>query len=205
MAECHGDIKHPAKDQKECQLGRCDVCTCETSYDPVCCNGIDYDNQCVAACSIDMSDTSRNWCIDETCAERGHCTLEYEPVCCTIGRDEITYSNQCLADLDDAEVCRSGTCESTECECTREWDPYCCQTQIGRVQFDNTCIAKCNGIDDAVAQCEPGLCDRQPCGCTLEYGPLCCDDITYYNPCNAECYGIPHPAQDQANCKPGTC
>ena len=91
-----------------------------------------------------------------------------------------------------------------ECQCTRDYDPYCCNLKIGRVQFGNPCIAECNGIDDAISVCEPGLCDRQPCGCTLEYGPLCCDGINYYNPCNAECYGIPHPAAEQPQCKQGT-
>ena len=98
MAECHGDIKSPAKDQEECKIGRCDSdCLCTNEYEPMCCMGIDYDNECIANCHIDTSNNAM-WCNTGTCYEHGHCTLEYEPVCCTKGREEITYANQCVAD-----------------------------------------------------------------------------------------------------------
>lgn len=46
----------------------------------------------------------------------------------------------------------------------------------------------------AFSSCTKKLCTAKSdpdCICTMEYDPVCgCDDVTYSNPCMAECSGI---------------
>merc|ERR1719443_141171 len=84
-----------------------DDCVCTEEFDPVCCKGVTYSNQCKATCdgarrcSAGECDAA---CVpDDACM----CTREFMPVCC----DGKTYSNQCLADCECPKRCRSGECK----------------------------------------------------------------------------------------------
>ena len=69
-------------------------CICAAIYDPVCCDGVTYPNECSADCRCD-GDIVDGVCdeptttVDDSCV----CIAQYDPVCC----DGVTYSNECVA------------------------------------------------------------------------------------------------------------
>ena len=148
-------------DNFNCNEGRCNQqigCICTREYNPVCCNGVDYINPCVASCRgniIDpMDDCSAGTCdIQNQCL----CSMEYEPICC----ENTDYANPCMAECDGIEVpatqyCFAGRCEDhEECVCTEEFDPWCCDKKYFRNACEAKCADFCNPKDDE--RCEKGI------------------------------------------------
>ena len=81
LAEEQGDIKEPAEEQDECEMGKCVDCVCTTEYDPYCCYDEEYGNKCEAECG-GIVDPDKE-CEKRSCDESsGSCTNEYDPICC---------------------------------------------------------------------------------------------------------------------------
>lgn len=122
------------EDPIACGYGTCPACMCAMIYSPVCCNGIEYANQCEADCEGASS------CSTGQCPNTCPCTAEYRPVCCPDKGKE--FSNPCAAscELTDAELiaCEYGTCDEPDdsCACTMEYDPQCCDG----VDYANECM-----------------------------------------------------------------
>lgn len=152
-------------------------------YDPVCCQGNQYSNQCAADCA----GFSEDECDAGECAKI--CTLEYDPVCCN-GEE---FPNPCSAEVAGKTNCDEGTCEE-ECQCTFEYIPVCC----GDKTYGNVCAANC--ADEDLVSCSYGECE-DTCDCKKDKEkPICCDGNEYRNKCVAGCAG-----EDTKQCDKGSC
>ncbi len=94
--------------------------TCSREYDPVCgCNGITYDNACIAEANgvrFYSKGVCNPDCVDPTRMDPAAvCTLEYAPVC---GCNGVTYSNACFAEAAGIVSYTPGVCgtESSWCD-----------------------------------------------------------------------------------------
>ena len=131
-----------------------DPVACPANFAPVCCDGQEYGNQCMADANNEKS------CVEGPCPtndcvvnENAACTREYDPYCC----DGVDYSNKCMADNACGQNCVSGTCDDIKTEtepgcvpkldaiCTFEWMPLCCNgvTYGNQCQADNNCAFDC--------------------------------------------------------------
>jgi len=175
-------------------------CTCTTEYDPVCCAGIEFSNDCFANCAfigVDITaECTSGRCSNITTTDDCTCPENYAPVCC--GDEE--YSNSCFAGCDGFgdDECDDGACEDDDgCVCIELYAPVCCNGET----FGNDCKAGCEGgIDDVDATCTSGACVDDVCVCTEQYDPMCCADQTYGNSCNAACDGF-----GDDDCTAGAC
>ena len=156
IAEQQGGITHPAEEQDECEMGKCEDCICTKEYEPWCCYGQEYDNICQAECAGIKDPENDKECEYRSC-EGTICTTEIDPYCCS----KVSYDNPCLAEKDgfaDApnnNKCKPGKCNNyeqpdgpsggKECICTIELEPYCCDGK----DYDNSCLAECDGYKDA--------------------------------------------------------
>ncbi len=166
---------------------------CPAVYDPVCgCDGIQYDNACLAAqagVSVDYTGPCHD-CQDNAecpagqfcnknpgdCGGTGLCTpfppdcaAVYDPVC---GCDGNTYSNECVAAQAGVSVAFAGECPPS-CQNNSE-----CQSG----EYCNPGVGNCGGA---------GLCDPIPTNCPIVYIPVCgCDGQTYGNACMAAASGV---------------
>ncbi len=102
------------------------ICNCTEQYDPVCANGVEYANACIAEClGITMytagpcggtddgttdssSDTTGTDSTDDGTA--CNCTQQYDPVCA----DGVEYANACLAECFGITMYTAGPCEGTD-------------------------------------------------------------------------------------------
>jgi hypothetical protein len=108
------------------------------------------------------------------------CDAVYDPVC---GCDDMTYGNECEANVAGISVASSGECgDPTEGEtCGGLLGAQCAEGQY----CNYTESAQCGAGDMT------GLCADIPEGtCTGDYAPVCgCDDQTYSNACAAAAAG----------------
>ena len=82
---------------------------CTREYRPVCCEGVEYPNQCMAD-NDQAKFCEAGPCDEENCTPGNKiCDDVYEPYCC----DGIEYSNYCFAMNDCAENCIKGECSET--------------------------------------------------------------------------------------------
>ena len=86
--------------------GKCDIdCVCQLNTEPVCCSGVEYDNECQARCAgHETYDCVNGKCNDCKCEKLWH------PLCCN-GTD---YINPCQARCGGTDhplfQCDAGTC-----------------------------------------------------------------------------------------------
>ena len=135
-------------------------CICIALWDPVCCDGETYSNQCTASCECD-GEVTKGACPSEptSCGGIENC-LTYTPDGC----------NRCSCNPDNGlAICTLVFCEDTV-------DPNECQI----------CVAGYVPSDDGLT-CVEDTVDPNECICTSQYDPVCCDGKTYSNDCLARC------------------
>lgn len=125
---------------------------CPTTQDPVCgCNGVTYDNACVAEASGISFYTvgpCSTVCVDPAYMDPdANCGNTYDPVC---GCNGVTYTNSCYADAAGVVSYSSGVCGNTSAWCS-EATPI----QCGDFLASETTIGTGNHIS-AYPGCAPG-------------------------------------------------
>merc|ERR1712228_548826 len=154
------------------------VVMCTMEFDPLCCGGIDYDNDCLAMAD-DVKDISTE-CV------RGKCTSD-DTGYGNDDADDRDYddSEYSTGDDDEEDVAYAETVEEEEDKvqsmvekirgyktgkseenkgkksenmvaCTKDLDYVCCDG----VQYDNPCVAKADGIKDTDTECDAKECDK---------------------------------------------
>ena len=105
--------------------------------DPYCCNGIDFDNPCLAekdGASVDPANNNK-------CKPRLCNNYEDEPK---------NTESQSSSTTDNVETGKDGTTSTTAKDaghgppsgCTKELDPICCEDKYGiQQEYNNPCIA----------------------------------------------------------------
>lgn len=167
---------------------------CDTTYDPVCgCNGITYDNACIAEARGVTTYTSgvctgKNACYDPSAVINSSavtvnattgvltyiCAADNTPVC---GCDGVTYENACVAEASGITTFGDGNC--TGCvdpaqvdplaPCPTTYDPVC---GCNGVTYLNDCEATKAGVLSTTAG--PCLGSSQWC---VQATPIQCGDL----------------------------
>jgi hypothetical protein len=177
---------------------------CSTVFDPVCgCDNVTYSNECFAvlagvalqhlgACEKICGGIAGFACdADEFCEfPVGSCNLPditgickprpdvcptlFEPVC---GCDNVTYPNDCAANLAGVIIQHNGSCE-TICG---GFAGFACDD----TEFCDFPVGSCNLPDIT------GVCKPRPDACPTVFEPVCgCDNVTYPNDCAAILAGV---------------
>ena len=126
---------------------------CPLIFAPVCCDGVTYDNDCVAG-AAGASDCAEGACeTAESLPEAVACPLIFAPVCC----DLVTYDNDCEAEAAGASDCTEGPCPPLGgVPCPLNIKPVC---GCDGVTYDNDCLAEAAGT----TVCSDGECEVTPC------------------------------------------
>jgi len=176
------DPSKPCYDSNTCSGCYSGSCTtaCTLEYNPVCCDGTEYPNDCHAL------NANADGCHTGTCEEPCVCGMNYDPVIC----GDKTYGNICNAQCNGEDLVACDFSESTttpshddddeddfvqavlkgagdddddedDCTCSDDrYQPVCCQSDDNdsttQAEYRNECYAKCAGEEKS--WCSRGEC-----------------------------------------------
>ena len=89
------------------------ACVCYDLWDPYCCKGSTYSNDCNAEC--DGLDIDKD-CVSGECSDSCICNTQWDPYCC----DETTFGNSCNALCQGWNVTRHTECDQGTCAPTMQ-------------------------------------------------------------------------------------
>jgi hypothetical protein len=162
-------------------------CNCPTTYDPVCWNGQDYQNECIAICSgAVVSEIQQG-----TCPPCG-CPTVFDPVC----YNGQTYDNECLAQCAGAQNYQifpgecNGLCIASAIQAMYGGVNYHVLSVTTNALGNYSVVIEFGPNSILNVQFDPNCGYISNCGCSGAFNPVCSNFTNYQNECEALCAGV---------------